>query len=1169
MADEIRRADLGLSFQFEGMQQAKNLNELMDKIVGNFKTIGREANQADNSMSKMASNSSSKANNLRNDLTQVSNATNDVNNKVKDVQRSIMDIKANTVNGLNNSLKDTSSSADNTTRSIQNVKRIVDQVSSSSISQLGHTTSEAGKHANESTNKYKQLVDKVKNVSGVGLNRLANLTRKSGNEAEESSHKFNHLRDTAVGVFAGNILANGWQGLTSNIKDAVQQGLQFNAAADDMKKKWAQAGLSASDSNAMVQQISDIRQHADISAAAINNMQKQYLVLTGSASQARALTNTITSFGKESGMSDEQQGRIARLVSSNKNVNARMFNRTLGQSPAFANEIIKQTGMSKQAFYSLLQSGKLTGQQLRDAMIKASKDSNKAWSAYADTATGKMDLVKATISQTKKTFETNLTSSMFNQIQKAASNTGGMDKLQGKVEHVAKVVGSTIGKILGGVVGFLAKNIGPIEKMGAALWNIVKALANGAWTAVTAPLKLLSGNAKKGSKNLNRVASALTAIGKHQKMLKTIGGLMVGIFALSKMAQGIIFINKFVQALKALKVTTMAVKTAQVIWTGVTKVAAAAQWALNAAMDANPIGLIALAIAGLVVGVVELYKHFKPFRKLVNGTFKAISKAVGSWWKQVKKNFKAVQNVIGTFAKYIKKYFGNVIKDEMKVAKNVFKVIGDVIRIFKDIFTLNFKDLGKVIPKLGKDLWNTVKSIWKTGSDFIIDIGSNMWKAIWNTFKSWGKSIGNFFSDLWKGIKEKVADGINDVTGIINDGIKGLNWILSKVGGSGHTIGYIPKVHFANGTMGGRLTRHTMAMLNDGNDSPETGNKEMAILPNGKAFIPQKRNWVGMLPKGTAVLNATETKMFMQMRGIEKFAKGSGFFGKVWSGVKDVAGDVWSGAKKVANAIAHPIKFIEHFFGKLPKMPEFLTDFGGGVANKAKDALISWFKKFGDNGANNPSGSGVQRWKKIIQQAGAFMHESLSGSDINLILSRIQRESGGNPTIKQQISDVNSAAGHPAQGLLQYVPSTFASWAVSGHTNILNGYDQLLAMFNDSNWRRDIANNGGWGPTGHRARKTGGPVSSGQWYKVNEEGQELFKPSIDGQVVNHNDSKRIINGANKPINIKTTMNVTINGNADSKNIEKKIHDSYEEHTRMIAEKLSQSFGANEGGYYPI
>lgn len=1177
MADEIRKADLGLEFKIEGLQQAKDLNQLMDKIVGNFKTIGREANQAETSIGKMASDSSNKANGLTNDLNRVSNATNDINRKVRDVQRSVMDIKSNTIDGLNNSFKNATNSADNTGRAVQNVKHIADQVSSSSIKRLGESTSETGKRANESTSKFRDLVDRVKSISGeVGkgyLQKLGQSTKQAGEEAKDASGKFKHLKDTALGVFAGNALFNGWQGLASGIKDAVTQGLQFNEAAEDMKKRWSQAGLSASSSDAMVKQISDIRQHADISAAAINNMQKQYLVLTGSASQARALTSTITSFGSASGMNEEQQGRVARLISSNKNVNARMFNRTLGQSPAFANEIIKQTGMSKQAFYSLLQSGKLTGQQLRDAMIKASKDSNVAWSDYAKTAQGKMALVNVTIANTKKAFESNLTQSMFDQINKAAGNSKGLDKLQKNVEKTAKDVGKAIGSILGGVVGFIAKNIKPIEGVAKAVWSIVSAIASGAWKTFTGIFGIFTSKTGKASNGLKTIDKVLTGLSKHQSMLQNIGKLIVAAFAAKKIYQFGSAIGKGINIIRGFA-TAM-------------KLASAQGTILNAVMDANPFGLIALAIAGLVVGVVELYKHFKPFRNLVNGTFKAISKAVGSWWKQVKKNFKAVQNVIGTFAKFIKKYFGNVIKDEMKVAKNVFKVIGDVIRIFKDIFTLNFKDLGKVIPKLGKDLWNTIKGIWKAGSDFVIDIGSNMWKSIWNTFKSWGKSIGNFFSDLWKGIKEEVADGINDVTGIINDGIKGLNWILSKVGGSGHTIGYIPKVHFANGTMGGRLTRHTMAMLNDGNDSPETDNKEMAILPNGKAFIPQKRNWVGMLPKGTAVLNATETKMFMQMRGIEKFGSGTGFLswakrtaGKVANvakhdisrdinGVKDVAGSMWSGAKKVANAIAHPIKFIEHFFGKLPKMPEFLTDFGGGVANKAKDALIAWFKKFGDNGANNPSGSGVQRWKKIIEQAGAFMHESLSGSDISLILSRIQRESGGNPTIKQQVSDVNSAAGHPAQGLLQYVPSTFASWAVSGHNNLLNGYDQLLAMFNDSNWRTDIANNGGWGPTGHRARKTGGPVSRGQWYKVNEEGQEFFKPSIDGQVVNHNDSKRIINGANKPINIKTTMNVTINGNADSKNIEKKLHDSYEEHTRMIAEKLSQSFGANEGGYYPI
>lgn len=37
----------------------------------------------------------------------------------------------------------------------------------------------------------------------------------------------------------------------------------------------------------------------------------------------------------------------------------------------------------------------------------------------------------------------------------------------------------------------------------------------------------------------------------------------------------------------------------------------AAQWLLNVAMDANPIGVVTLAIAGLALGIYELVKHFK------------------------------------------------------------------------------------------------------------------------------------------------------------------------------------------------------------------------------------------------------------------------------------------------------------------------------------------------------------------------------------------------------------------------------------------------------------------------------------------------------------------------------------------------------------------------------
>ena len=64
------------------------------------------------------------------------------------------------------------------------------------------------------------------------------------------------------------------------------------------------------------------------------------------------------------------------------------------------------------------------------------------------------------------------------------------------------------------------------------------------------------------------------------------------------------------------------------VWTAVTKVAAAVQWALNAAMTANPIGLVIAAIAALAVGLVIAYKKSETFRNIVNAVMRAARAAV-------------------------------------------------------------------------------------------------------------------------------------------------------------------------------------------------------------------------------------------------------------------------------------------------------------------------------------------------------------------------------------------------------------------------------------------------------------------------------------------------------------------------------------------------------------
>lgn len=67
----------------------------------------------------------------------------------------------------------------------------------------------------------------------------------------------------------------------------------------------------------------------------------------------------------------------------------------------------------------------------------------------------------------------------------------------------------------------------------------------------------------------------------------------------------------------------------------VTKIAAAAQWLLNVAMYANPIGLIILAIVALVAAFAYLWTHSESFRKFFIGLWADIwgfMQAVGGWF---------------------------------------------------------------------------------------------------------------------------------------------------------------------------------------------------------------------------------------------------------------------------------------------------------------------------------------------------------------------------------------------------------------------------------------------------------------------------------------------------------------------------------------------------------
>ena len=270
------------------------------------------------------------------------------------------------------------------------------------------------------------------------------------------------------------------------------------------------------------------------------------------------------------------------------------------------------------------------------------------------------------------------------------------------------------------------------------------------------------------------------------------------------------------------------------------------------------------------------------------------------------------------------------------------------------------------------------------------------------------------------------------------------------------------------------------------------------------------------LEAGDEILNADDTAKLLSgnfVGTLPGYAKGttnlSDFIKKVKDKASDIFGDIKDDALKAIKDIGNPIDKLKDIakkafnldsvkdLGSVPhdiskgavdKSIKGIGDFLKNLVDKVKDHMDS---EVAGISAKN-IGPGAGNWASVIRKVADATHTNVSDSDMQALLARIQKESGGNQSIRQQVWDINMANGNPAQGLFQYVPSTFAAWAVPGHTNILSGEDQIYAVFNDSNWRSDIRMPGGWGPTGHHVFANGGIATEPSIF--GEDGPEMAIP---------------------------------------------------------------------------
>lgn len=82
----------------------------------------------------------------------------------------------------------------------------------------------------------------------------------------------------------------------------------------------------------------------------------------------------------------------------------------------------------------------------------------------------------------------------------------------------------------------------------------------------------------------------------------------------------------------------------------------AAQWALNVAMTANPIGLIIVGLVALGAGLVLAYQKSETFRTIVDGAFRLVRTGASALAGAVQNNMGKIQAVVGIAGKLVRVY---------------------------------------------------------------------------------------------------------------------------------------------------------------------------------------------------------------------------------------------------------------------------------------------------------------------------------------------------------------------------------------------------------------------------------------------------------------------------------------------------------------------------------